>query len=445
MSPAKSQGDRSFRAELWRIALIAAAFAIAGVLMDNVPALLLLGLFCYLLWSLYHARELLRWFAREDSSYPPVSSGIWAEISDYVYRQRQKNHTSEASRRTLTERIVRLTAALDEGIVILARNGALEWYNTAAATLLKLRKEDRGKPITNLVRDPMFRRFIRRQNFDHTLELLAADDCTSLLFSGALFGQGETVLVIRDVTRLRQLENMRKDFVANISHELRTPLTVLSGYLEALADSSGNLSPAWQRALHSMMQQTQRMNALSNDLLMLSHMESLDTHRNEQPVALMPMLRDIITDTRGIAGESFDFSCQCPGNVVILGDHTELTSVFSNLLVNAVRHNPHGVQIDVNVEHDASALRVTVADNGTGIDPKHLPRLTERFYRAESSRSSNTGGTGLGLAIVKHALNRHEARLEIRSTLGKGSRFICHFPLKRVTSVSAPQLQTARE
>src|SRR5699024_924490 len=134
-----------------------------------------------------------------------------------------------------------------EGMVTLAADGTLEWYNPAAAALLKLRKEDRGQPITNLVREPVFRRFIRNQDFDHTLELMTHDDRTALLFSGATVGQGETVLVIRDVTRLRQLENMRKDFVANISHELRTPLTVLSGYLETLEDSAGDLAPVWQR------------------------------------------------------------------------------------------------------------------------------------------------------------------------------------------------------
>lgn len=433
------------RTELQRIALIAAAFAIAGVLVGKVLPLLLAGLVGYLLWSLFQARELLRWFAQEDNSYPPVFSGLWAEISDYVYRQRQKLRTSEANRRALAERIIRLTAALDEGMVTLAADGALEWYNPAAASLLKLRKEDRGQPITNLVREPVFRRFIRAQEFDHTLELRTHDERTTLLFSGATFGQGEIVLVIRDVTRLRQLENMRKDFVANISHELRTPLTVLSGYLETLQDSGGDLAPVWQRALRSMTQQTQRMNTLSNDLLMLSRMESLDARPQKQPVVLEPMLRGIVADTAGIAGDAFHFTLQCPAGLALLGDPTELTSVFSNLMVNAVRHNPQGVRVEITVELDDASLRVAIADNGVGIEPKHLPRLTERFYRAESSRSSDTGGTGLGLAIVKHALNRHEARLEIQSTLGKGSRFTCHFPLKRVTSASASELPAARE
>ena len=196
---------QGYRIELQRIALVIVAFAIAGVLLDNVLPLLLVGLIGYLLWSLYHARELLRWFAREDNSYPPVSSGLWAELSDYVYRQRQKHRASEANRRALAERIIRLTAALDEGMVTLAADGTLEWYNPAAAALLKLRKEDRCQPITNLVREPAFRSFIRQQEFDHTLELLTNDDRTTLLFSGATFGQGEIVLVIRDVTRLRQL------------------------------------------------------------------------------------------------------------------------------------------------------------------------------------------------------------------------------------------------
>lgn len=424
---------RGYRTELQRIALIAIGLLVAGTLAGNVTGALSLGGFAYLIWNLRHVREVLRWLEREDGSYPPASLGIWDDLTEYVYRLRRKNRATEASLRALTERVVLLTAALDEGMMTLASNGTLEWFNPAATTLLKLRKDDRGQPITNLVRDPAFRRFIRKKDFSHTLELLSSDDRTSLLFSGALFGQGEIVLVVRDVTRLRQLENMRKDFVANISHELRTPLTVLSGYLESLEDSATDLPPVWQRALRSMSQQTQRMNNLSNDLLMLSRMESLDARNDPRPVTLKPLLEQVVADARDIAGDSFRLTLHCPESIALLGDSGELTSVFSNLVVNAVRHNHRGAHIDVSAELD-DELRVTVSDNGVGIDPKHLPRLTERFYRAESSRSSDTGGTGLGLAIVKHALNRHDATLEIRSALGKGSRFICHFPLKRVTS-----------
>ncbi len=437
MPPPEDQVHRGYRAELQRIALITIGLLVVGSLLDHVTLTLLAGGFAYLAWSLHHVRKVLRWIDSDSIDYPPFSLGIWDDLTEHLYRQRKKNRTTEASLRALTERIVLLTAALDEGMLTLNRDGTLEWFNPAAGNLLHLRKDDRGQPITNLVRDPAFLEFIQQRHFDHTLELLAADDRTSLLFSAAVFGDGEIVVVVRDVTRLRQLENMRKDFVANISHELRTPLTVLSGYLESLEDAASELSPTWQRAITQMSQQTGRMNNLANDLLMLSRMESLDARTDPKPVALQPMLEQIVAEARSIADDRFTIELDCPMPVELLGQASELTSVFSNLVVNAVRHNPDGVRIRVTVELDEE-LRVTVSDNGIGIDPKHLPRLTERFYRVESSRSSGTGGTGLGLAIVKHALNRHDARLEIQSTLSKGSRFICHFPLNRVTSGTQP-------
>lgn len=420
-----------YRIELQRIALITAGLLAAGALAGNVLVVLLVGLIAYVLWSLHQARLVLRWIKRDDNSYPPPSSGVWESLTGHIYRLRRQNRLTEANLRMLTERIVLLTAALDEGMMTLASDGTLEWFNSAAAHLLKLRKSDRGQPITNLVRDPDFLHFIQEQDFQHTLELRSNDDRTSLLFSGALFGQGAIVIMVRDVTRLRTLENMRKDFVTNISHELRTPLTVLSGYLESLEDAANDLSPTWQRAIKQMTQQTQRMNNLAGDLLMLSRMESLNARPDPQTIALRPLLEQIIREAQGIAGDSFRFSLDCPDNLALLGDHGELTSVFSNLILNAARHNPDGAHIAVETAFDHDELRVVVSDDGVGIDPKHLPRLTERFYRAESSRATDTGGTGLGLAIVKHALNRHDGRLEIHSTLGKGSRFICHFPNKR--------------
>lgn len=435
---------RGYRTELQRIAVITIGLIVAGTLAGNVTGVLLLGGGVYLAWSLHQMREAIHWLEREDNGHPPPALGVWDNFTDYVYRLRQKNRASETNMRTLTEHIVRLTAALDEGMITLASDGTLEWLNPAAANLLKLRKDDRGQPITNLVRDPVFRRFIHKKDFGHPLELLANDDRTSLLFSGAEFGQGEIVLVVRDVTRLRQLENMRKDFVANISHELRTPLTVLAGYLESMEDSAAFVAPNWQRPLRSMAQQTHRMNTLCNDLLLLSRMESLDARDEPQPVALQPLLAQIVAETRSIASDVFQFSLDCPEDIVLSGDSGELTSVFSNLAVNAVRHNQEGARIGISVEL-GDELRVVISDDGVGIDAKHLSRLTERFYRVESSRSSVTGGTGLGLAIVKHALNRHDARLEVHSTLGKGSRFTCHFPLKRLTSGDHSKPQDACE
>ena len=247
------------------------------------------------------------------------------------------------------------------------------------------------------------------------------------------------ILVVQDITRLRNLEQMRQDFVANISHELRTPLTVLSGYTETLQDNADDLPKGWKKALDQMQQQTARMNALANDLVMLSQLESTQTPPPETAVDLCSLLQQITKDARIVVdknntNENTDnddnslIQLECAEGITIDGETKELYSAFSNLVFNAIKHNPVGTQIQIKSHTKNNANIIEVSDNGNGIDPKHIPRLTERFYRADQSRASTTGGTGLGLAIVKHVLMRHSASLKIFSTLSKGSTFICHFP-----------------
>ncbi|MCF3118066.1 ATP-binding protein, partial [Pseudomonas aeruginosa] len=209
---------------------------------------------------------------------------------------------------------------------------------------------------------------------------------------------------------------------------LRTPLTVIAGYLETLLDNVEDVNPRWLRALQQMQQQAGRMQNLLNDLLLLAKLEATDYPGDNKPVAMDALLASIRNDAQALsAGRNHRISLDAAPAVQLKGSEAELRSAFSNLVFNAVKYTPDEGEIRIRWWADEQGAHLSVQDTGIGVDPKHLPRLTERFYRVDSSRASNTGGTGLGLAIVKHVLIRHRARLEISSVPGKGSTFTCHF------------------
>jgi two-component system phosphate regulon sensor histidine kinase PhoR len=261
------------RSELQRIALLAVLLVAAGYFNGYSLLTLIAGGSLYMLWTLHRIHRLNRWLAAGGRDFPPPASGVWGEVSDHLYRLRQRNTRHRQDHLNLLTRIRRITDALDEGIVILDADRALEWWNPAAAKLLSLQRGDEGAPIINLVRAPAFVAFIRAGLFTEPVELEAPSDPNRVLqFSANHFGNNEVALVVQDISRLRHLEQMRKEFVANISHELRTPLTVLTGYLEALGDSDAEIPASWRQALGQMNEQTRRLTLLTEDLVTLSQL-----------------------------------------------------------------------------------------------------------------------------------------------------------------------------
>ena len=234
--------------------------------------------------------------------------------------------------------------------------------------------------------------------------------------------------------RLEQsrLEKIRRDFIANVSHELRTPLTVVSGYLELLLDQDDkSFDPQWQRIFEQMQSQTNRMQHLVEDLLLLSSIESAELPGQlVTKINMASMLQSICDDAQVLSGDKqHHISSEVDESLTLMGNRKEIRSAFSNIVFNAVRYTPAGGDITLKWYHDGDEKVFSVKDTGIGIDADHLPRLTERFYRVDKSRSRDDGGTGLGLAIVKHVLIRHHGRLVIHSEAGKGSEFCCHFPI----------------
>ena len=414
-----------------RLLLLICACLLLGFITGQYAWVLAGGLAIHLGWTLSQLLRLHKWLREHKPDEPPPDGyGLWGEVFDSIYHLQRRNQKARGRLQAVIDRVQESTAALKDAVLMLDSHGNLEWWNRAAETLLGLKTpQDSGQQLANLVRDPRFKEYFERGNYADALEIPSPiNDRRRLQFHITRYGNRENLLLVRDVTRLYQLEQMRKDFVANVSHELRTPLTVIAGYLETLLDNVEAINPRWLRALQQMQQQGARMQTLLNDLLLLAKLEATDYPSDNQPVAADLMLLSIKNDAQALSGEhQHRITLEADPHLKLKGSEAELRSAFSNLVFNAVKYTPAGGDIRIRWWGDEQGAHLSVSDTGMGIEAKHVPRLTERFYRVDSSRASNTGGTGLGLAIVKHVLLRHRGNLEISSVPGKGSTFTCHF------------------
>ncbi|MDH0304987.1 MULTISPECIES: phosphate regulon sensor histidine kinase PhoR [unclassified Pseudomonas] len=392
---------------------------------------LAIGLAIYLGWTLKQLLRLHDWLRNhQPDEAPPDGYGLWGEVFDSIYHLQRRDQRVRGRLQAVIDRVQESTAALRDAVIMLDSEGNLEWWNRAAETLLGFKTpQDSGQPVTNLVRHPRFKEYFESENYAEPLEIPSPiNDRLRVQLHITRYGNNEHLMLVRDVTRIHQLEQMRKDFVANVSHELRTPLTVITGYLETLLDNVEDVNPRWSRALQQMSQQGSRMQTLLNDLLLLAKLEATDYPSDNQPVLVDTLLTAIKNDAQALSGpRNQRITLEAAPGIRLKGSESELRSAFSNLVFNAVKYTQDEGNIRIRWWADDQGAHLSVQDSGVGIEAKHLPRLTERFYRVDSSRASNTGGTGLGLAIVKHVLMRHRGRLEISSVPGHGSTFTCHF------------------
>lgn len=398
-----------------------------------------------LLWSLqqlWRAHRLEAWFRSGPNGEPPRLAGLWREVSDRIRRVLQLRE------REVQIHAHRLTSYLDaihaspNGVTLLDREGRIEWCNSAASQHLGLdARRDEGQHVVHLVRDPVFARYFHQASHEGEVQIdgRAASIAHTLKLSVQLFpyGDGQQLLLTRDITALTQADQMRRDFVANVSHEIRTPLTVLAGFVETL-QSLPLQADQQQHYLDLMAVQATRMQSLVSDLLTLSQLEGSPPPGQTEQVAIGELMAQIEADARalsalqGVTGEPVhDLVFQGACDWLLLGARSELQSAVSNLVSNAVRYTPAGGRILVDWTTQGEELILSVSDTGPGIAPEHLPRLSERFYRVDRSRSRETGGTGLGLAITKHVAQRHGGSLRIESQLGVGSTFMLVLPLSR--------------
>ena len=409
---------------------------LAGWIFGHLSIFVLLGAVAYIGWHLANLFKLLHWLTRGRSLYPPEASGIWGAVFHQIHRLQQRNRKRKQLLATLLQRFRQSAEALPDAAVALTDSFRIAWYNEAAGRLLGLRPRDVGIRIGNLVRAPAFVEYLGGDwSLPIEIPAPAAKDKT-LQVRIIPYGDNEHLLIARDMTLIHQLENVRRDFVANVSHEMRTPLTVLSGYLEAMRSMPDATVEEWREFLDPMASQALRMQRLVEDLLRLSRLELAAEPPASTPVDVATLIATLREEALTIgSGKGQTVEVEADPGLQLLGSPDELRSAFSNLVVNAVTYTPAGGRIAVKWEADGEGARFTVTDTGIGIPAHHIPRLTERFYRVDAARSRAKGGTGLGLAIVRHVLVRHGARLEITSEEGKGSTFECVFPPERVRRV----------
>ena len=404
---------------------------LAGLALGRPLAGLLCGLIGFLGWTFYQARKLDKWLANPDSNQAPKLTGIYSHLMERVMRIRRHQERETQLLRANLDRQNLLVEEMQDAVILIDERDRIKWFNRAAESLIHLdANKDFSVPIKGAIRNAAFHSYLDGEDYSKPKRICFDENTKSWLeISITTYDINEKLLLIRDASALQELEDMRRDFIANLSHELRTPVTVLVGYLETL-ELQDSENPATGRIHAEMSKQCDRISALLKDLLTLSRLEAMDGKRPSSPINISRLLEQIASDAKGL--EEFDnhrMKIKIEPDIHVLGTDSDMLSAFSNLIYNAVRHTPPGTEIIVRAKSKGGMARIEIIDHGLGIERKHLHRLTERFYRVESSRNSETGGTGLGLAIVKHALGRSGGKLKIESTLGKGSSFRCLLPL----------------
>jgi two-component system phosphate regulon sensor histidine kinase PhoR len=386
----------------------------------------------------------------------PPWSGAWLDVATRIQRQLLLADNSTKLHESRLQDFLLAIQASPNGVILLDDEARIDWCNVTAASHLGLDvKKDHLQHIIHLVRDPVFARYFAQEN--HPSEVLIDGRSASVSSLRKLsvqlhkYGDGRLLLLSRDVTEVVKAESMRRDFVANVSHEIRTPLTVLGGFVETLQSVPLDAEET-QKYLQLMSIQSDRMQSLVADLLILSQLEVSQSPNGQDLVSLPELVNQVMSEANALTSLLAD---QQNGNqhalvfdkvplLCVKGSQKELFSALSNLVSNAIRYTPLGGLVHLTFSQTEDQLTVSVKDTGPGIPSEHLPRLTERFYRIDQSRSRETGGTGLGLAITKHVMQRHGGELQIQSELGKGSTFNLIFPASRISNqIATPDLHTS--
>jgi len=411
------------------MALVMAALLLSFFIGHLRDMLLVITLFLLIRQSMA-VDELEQWLSQGALGDNRARKGIWGDIYYHLWKIKKTEKKRKKKLSRMVDQFRKSTDALPDAAVVLGEHAEIEWSNKAAREVLGLKKSDKGQRIPNLIRAPQFIEYLK--SYDYRQKICIAspvNDGIILQISIVPYGAGLRLLLAQDVTQIKNMERMRTDFVANVSHELRTPLTVLKGYLETLLEMD-NVPASYARSFANMATQTERMQNLVDDLLLLARLET--KAKKAEIVVMRDLLSQICKESDLLEKDERRIELSMATDVNLLGDAQELQSAFTNLLVNALKYSPATSPVKVSWQQNPDgSLCLAVEDFGEGIAPADIPRITERFYRADVKRGHKISGTGLGLAIVKHVLVRHDAKLEVDSELGKGSRFRCIFPAQR--------------
>ncbi len=380
--------------------------------------------------------RLIHWLSGTQEGQAPRNAGFWGEIGYRVERSIRSRERAMALEQTRLAQFLSAMEASPNGVLLLDEADQITWCNSIAADHFGLDPaRDRQQRMTNLVRAPAFVAYLQDGQFGEPVLIPEPRGRGTLSVLVRAYGEGLKLVLSQDVTERERSDAMRRDFVANVSHEIRTPLTVLSGFIETM-NNLPLTEVERRRVLTLMGQQTQRMQTLVSDLLTLAQLEGGPRPPSDRWVAVGKLLGQAHADAVALSMGRHQFIVSDADGAQLAGIESELMSAVVNLMTNAVRYTPEGGRISVAWRRrDDGSGEVTVSDTGIGVAREHIPRLTERFYRVDGSRSRETGGTGLGLSIVKHVVQRHGGELDVQSEPGKGSSFSLVFPPVRVRVV----------
>jgi len=382
--------------------------------------------------------RLMGWLRGAQIGPAPRETGFWGEIAYRVERAIRSREQRLEREETRLAQFFSAIEASPNGVLLVDAGEQIEWCNGVAADHFGLDPQrDRRQRVTNLVRAPAFVAYLQSGRYDDAVQMPNPRGRGTLSVVIRPYGQGMKLVLSQDITERERADLMRRDFVANVSHEIRTPLTVLSGFIETLANLQ--LTEVERaRVLTLMAEQTARMQRLVGDLLTLAQLEGSPRPAADQWLAVGKLLAAVEVEARSLSAGRHELVFAADADAQIAGAEAELHSALANLVNNAVRYTPGGGRIEVHWRVMADgAGELSVRDTGIGIEREHLPRLTERFYRADGSRSRDTGGTGLGLSIVKHVVQRHGGELDVQSEPGQGSLFRFILPAARVRAAGA--------
>lgn len=410
---------------MWALVFVYLPILIIGFAFNCLTELLLASFFAHIIWHYYYLKKLNHWLWNSKSTVLPKGQSEWEHAFMGIHNMQQRHRKRRNDLASVISRFRAGSEALPDAVVVFKKQGEIIWCNRLAQVQLGFKwPEDSGENITNLIRNPLFVRYLKSNDYDEPLDLVSPNNPEKTLeFRVMPYAIHQRILIVRDVTTYRQIDEMRRSFVANVSHELRTPLTVLLGYIEIL-EMQVQPDSKQAKAISVLEQQTVRMCSLVEQLMTLSKIESAPNIDLDEVVNVPALLAQVESEALTLGRKkALQIQFNVDKHLQLRGDQMQLRSAMANLVYNAINYTPEKGAIKVIWRRCEEGAYFCVMDNGDGIAPEHILHLTERFYRVDSSRSRDTGGSGLGLSIVKHALMHYDSQLNIESHLGEGSQF----------------------
>jgi two-component system phosphate regulon sensor histidine kinase PhoR len=374
---------------------------------------------------IYWIYMLTKWLNNPSLSNLPHGTGIWQDIFSKHYQILKENKKTKKNLISTLDQFTQAAEALMDGVIALNENNEIIWSNRKSQIMLNINdKKDTGNPINYIFRNTNLIKYLEQENYEESIKInLDANSNKIVEIKIVLFGEKQKVLIAKDISQAVKIESDRKEFISNVSHELKTPLTVISGFIETLEDMFASSGKEHKNILEMMGNQAYRMSKLIDDLLMLSNVESSVFQNRSENVGINKIISKIKKNASILNAKEHKIKYQIDSNLNIYGSKKEIESAFQNLVTNAIRYTGENGSIFISWSLINGLPIFEVKDTGSGIEKKHIDKITERFYRVDPDRSRNSGGTGLGLSIVKNIIKQHDGELKITSDVGIGSSF----------------------